>query len=444
MTATDLGAPDLTRTLWRCGLPAMAGLAINAVHQSVDGAYLGHLGTGALAAVSLVLPLTGVTAALGVGLGAGTATAIARRLGAGRQEEAGQIASAAMGLCLGLALLAAVVLFLARGPLLTLLGTEADLRPQADTYLRLMAVSAGLGTVQILCDFIAIGEGNARFSLQSLILCFGLNLGLDPLLIFGAGWGVTGAALATIIAQLVTLGVYLWYFHTRRGSVRLHLPSSAWRRIGPVLRVGAPEALALLATTGATLLLYRLAAMEAGVEGLAALGMVLRLLTLAVLPVEGFCLGAQAVLAHAAGRGDTGRLARAVWRLAAVTAGATAAAAVLLVLVPDLALRAFAATPETAALARPALLLLLPALPLMALRAVAQVLLQATERAGTALALGLATWGWLLLPLLAVLVPQHGFLALPLSLSLAAGLAGLAALVLLWRATRVPLTGAPA
>jgi hypothetical protein len=75
---------------------------------------------------------------------------------------------------------------------------------------------------------------------------------------------------------------------------------------------------------------------------------------------------------------------------------------------------------------------------------VAQVLLQATERAGTALALGLATWGWLLLPLLTVLVPQHGFLALPLSLSLAAGLAGLAALVLLWRVIRVPLTGAPA
>ncbi|MFN7052955.1 MAG: MATE family efflux transporter, partial [Gemmobacter sp.] len=93
MPPLDLGAADLTRTLLRSGLPAMGGLALNAAHQSVDGAFLGHLGTEALAAVSLALPLAGVTAALGVGLGVGTATAIARRLGAGRPEAAGQIAS---------------------------------------------------------------------------------------------------------------------------------------------------------------------------------------------------------------------------------------------------------------------------------------------------------------------------------------------------------------
>lgn len=446
MPPLDLGAADLTRTLLRSGLPAMGGLALNAAHQSVDGAFLGHLGTEALAAVSLALPLAGVTAALGVGLGVGTATAIARRLGAGRPEAAGQIASAAMGLGLCLAALAALVLSVARNQLLDLLGATGAVRAPAEAYLALMAFSAALGIVQILCDFIAIGEGNARFSMTSLALCFGLNIALDPLFIFGFGWGVAGAAAATILAQVLTLGLYLWYFAACRGQVRMrpHIGLPAWRQLGPVLRVGAPETATVLAATASVLLLYRLAGGIGGVEGLAALGIVLRLLTLASLPIEGFCLGAQAVLAHAAGGGDLPRLRRAVLRLAGLTCGASVVAGVLVQGWPGLALVAFAASPATAALAEPALRLMALALPLIALRAVAQVTLQATERAGLAAVLGLAPSGWLLLPLLAAFVPAHGFQGLALSLSLAAALTGLGAAFILWRLPRLPLTGVPA
>lgn len=446
MRPLDLGSPDLTRTLLRTGLPAMGGLALNAAHQSVDGAFLGHLGTEALAAVSLALPLAGVTAAFGVGLGAGTATAIARRLGSDQSEAAGRIASAAMGLCLCLSALAALALTLGRGPLLDLLGATGPLRVPAETYLVLMAFSAGLGIVQILCDFIAIGEGNARFSMASLALCFGLNIALDPLFIFGFGWGVAGAAAATILSQLVTLGLYAWYFARGRGRVALRpaFGMTAWRRLGPVLRVGAPETATVLVATASALLLYRLAGEIGGAEGLAALGIVLRLMTLASLPIEGFCLGAQAVLAHAAGGNDLARLTRATRRLALLTCGAAACAAALVLAVPALALLAFAASPATAALAEPALRLLALTLPLIALRAVAQITLQATERAGTAAILGLAPSGWLLLPLLAIFVPAHGFQGLALSLSLAAALAGLGAACILWRLPRAALTGVPA
>ena len=442
MRPLDLGSPDLTRSLLRAGLPAMGGLALNAAHQSVDGAFLGHLGTEALAAVSLALPLAGVTAALGVGLGVGTATAIARRLGAGQSDEAGRIASAAMALCLCLSVLAALALMLGRGALLDLLGANGAVRAPAEAYLLLMAISAGLGIVQILCDFVAIGEGNARFSLITLALCFGLNIALDPLFIFGFGWGVSGAAAATILSQVITLGLYAWYFATRRGPVRMR-PHFNWRGLGPVLRVGAPETATVLATTASVLLLYRLAAEINGVEGLAALGIVLRLVTLASLPIEGFCLGAQAVLAHAAGAGDTARLVQAARKLAVLSCAAAALAAGFVLAIPDLALMLFAASPTTAALAKPALLLMAPVLPLIALRSVAQVTLQATERARTAALLGLAPSGWLLLPLLAMFAPAYGFQGLALSLCFAAALAGVGAAFILWRLPHSHPTGVP-
>lgn len=444
MRPIDLGSADLGQSLLRAGLPAMGGLALNAAHQSLDAAFLGHLGTEALAAVSLVLPLAGVTAALGVGLGVGTATGIARRLGLGQEAAAGRLASAAMALCLTLAALVALLLGLGQGGLLDLMGAEAGLRAPAEAYLRLMALSAGLGMIQILCDFIAIGEGNSRFSLASLALCFGLNMALDPLLIFGFGWGVAGAALATILAQVATLGLYAWYFAARRGRVRLR-PHLNWRGLGPVLRVGAPETATVLVTTATSLWLLRLAQAEAGVEGLAALAIVLRLVTLASLPIEGFCLGAQAVLAHALGAADHQRFRHACHRLAALGAGAAALAASLILTavlaLPEVARLVFAASPATAALALPALVLMAPVLPLIALRSVAQVALQASERAGTAALLGLAPSGWLLLPLLAVLTPTGGFAGLVLALCLAAGLSGLGAAFILWRLPHRPLTG---
>lgn len=446
MRPLDLGSPRLARLLLRTGTPAMCGLSLNAAHQGVDGAFLGRLGTEELAAVSLALPLAGLTAALGVGLGVGTATAIARRLGAGDARAAGRIASGAMGLGLCLATLACAALTVGREPLLDLLGATGGLREPARAYLALMAIAAGMGIVQILCDFIAIGEGNARFSMFSLALCFGLSMALDPLFIFTFGWGVSGAAAATVLAQSVTLMLYAWYFARRRGRILLRpgFGAAAWRGLGPVLRVGTPETATVLAATGAVLLLYRGAGVTAGVEGLAALGIVLRLFMLASLPVEGFCLGAQAVLAHAAGAGDIARLNRAARWLAAITCGAALLAGMVSFALPGLAVRLFAATPGTALLAEPALRLLALALPLAALRHVAQVLLQATERAAVAAMLGLAPSCWLLLPLLALLVPAFGFSGLVLSFALAVALTGFGAALILWRLPRAALNGVSA
>ena len=91
MTALNLASPDLLRTLLRAGLPTAGGLSINAAHQGVDSYFVGQLGPEALAAVSLALPLTGLTAAIGVGLGIGTAAAAGRALGAGRKQEAARL-----------------------------------------------------------------------------------------------------------------------------------------------------------------------------------------------------------------------------------------------------------------------------------------------------------------------------------------------------------------
>lgn len=446
MQPIDLGSPALFQTLLRTALPAVGGLSINATHQGVDAYFVGQLGPEALAAVSLALPLTGLTAAVGVGLGVGTAAFVGRALGAGRQEEAGRMASAAMALCLLLAVGLSAGLWAARLPVLDLLGAAPPVQAPALDYLSIMAFSAGLGMVQILCDFTAIGEGNARFSLLSLVMCFTLNMALDPVLIFWAGLGVKGAALATLAAQLAALGLYTAYFARERGAIRLRPASSlkTFTRLWPVLRVGLPEAGSVLLASLAFLLLYRLAGDLAGTNGQAAMGIALRLWVLASLPIEGFCLGAQPVLAHAVGAGSSSRLNRAAFTLAAIACGAAAVfMAAGLLAAPQLS-SLFTDDPAVLALAPATVFALSLSLPATALRHSAQVTLQAMARAPLAAVLGLAPLGWLFLPLLFIFTRLWGFEGLTASLPAAALLTGIGAALILWHLPRFILKGHPA
>ncbi|MGO7501250.1 MATE family efflux transporter, partial [Rhizobium ruizarguesonis] len=74
------------------------------------------------------------------------------------------------------------------------------LQPLAQHYLMIIAISVPLTMAQIILDFLAIAEGNARFSMWTLVACFALNMILDPIMIFGFGLGLQGVAIATILS----------------------------------------------------------------------------------------------------------------------------------------------------------------------------------------------------------------------------------------------------
>ena len=145
------------------------------------------------------------------------------------------------------------------------------------------------------------------------------------------------------------------------------------------------------------------------------------------------------MIAHAAGAGDHRRLAGVVQRLAALACGAAGLAGLAALLLAGPLVGLFTADPAVAAHARAALLPLAIACPAIALRVVAQVTLQATERAGLAALLGLAPMGWLLWPLLALLLPRMGEAALATAIAAAALMAGLGGAAILARLLLLPL-----
>ncbi|WP_296988810.1 MATE family efflux transporter, partial [Thalassospira sp. UBA1131] len=213
----DLNDPAIMRLILRLALPSVAGLSINAINQVVDAFFVSQYALSAMAGVTLSIPCFMLVGAIGHGLGLTASTEIGRALGRDNVHDAARSASLALALAIGFGVSVAILITLFHGPILHLLGARNEVFTEASIYMRILGACSVLVLLQIVCDFIAIGEGNSRFSMYTLLGSFGLNMVLDPILIFGFELGVAGAAWATIISQIAALCAYVYYFKKRLG-----------------------------------------------------------------------------------------------------------------------------------------------------------------------------------------------------------------------------------
>ncbi|MBB4238459.1 MATE family efflux transporter [Rhizobium esperanzae] len=432
----DLASPQLFRLLLRLGLPAMFGLSINAAHHTINMIFVGMIGEDQIAAIMIVLPILMLVAAFGEGIGVGVATEVGRALGAGDRSRASTLASVSLaaGVVFGAASAIAIVAF----PSFLLVGATPALQPLAQHYLLIIAVSIPLTMAQIILDFLAIAEGNARFSMWTLVACFTLNMVLDPIMIFGFGVGLQGVAIATILSQLVALSIYGAYHARRLGTIRLRL---GWRfgdlrHLRPVLAVGAPTTLTSLATAGAIAAMLSVAGTYHGEDGIAGVGIALRLLAVGTLPVIGISLGAQSILSFAWGREDISRVLSAARILTAVTSAIGGAYGLAAIVFSEQLASFFTRDQAVISIAGQAIVATHLPFLLFGLRQTLLVLFQAQGKPKAALVVGLAQNGYLLFPLLALLPPFFGFAGLLGAMFLASALTGLMSAVCLMRTLR--------
>lgn len=423
----DLGDPRLRRLIVRLALPTVAGLGISALHHVANAAFVGMLGPTEIAAVSIAVPLFVVIAALGEGLGIGAATAIGRHLGSGARARASATATTALALTIPLGAFLSLVLLWQREPILGLLGASGTVLPDASRYAGILGLACVLLLAQQLCDFIAIAEGNTRFSMWTLLGAFSLNIVLDPILIFGFGLGVAGAAVATIISQVAALLAYAVYFRAGWGVVRVRwrLLRTGLRLLQPVFGVGVPATFGGLMAALSLAAIYGAASLNGGDEVLAGVGIALRLVALGTLPVIGFCLGAQPVLSFACGAGDFARMLGALRFMLVVTSvGAAGYALVMITLAGPIA-GLFTEDPATLAVAIWACRAFHACFALAGVQFGLIVLLQSLGKGWTAAMMSFAAQGGLLILALLVLPAIWGLGGVIASPPVAGGLAGL-------------------
>ena len=219
----------LGRLMGKYAVPCIISLLVAALYNIVDQIFIAnasYLGSYGNAANTVVFPLTVVALAVAVMIGDGCCAFVSISLGAKNQEDAHKSIGNSILLCIGASIVLTAAYLLFQNPILTAFGGRVN--PETFSYAKeyFLYITIGLPFYMFgqAMNPIIRSDGSPRFAMVSTLAGAVVNIILDPVFIFGFRWGMMGAAVATVLGQVVTAGLSLWYlFHMK--AVRLQKQS---------------------------------------------------------------------------------------------------------------------------------------------------------------------------------------------------------------------------
>lgn len=284
-------------------VPAFGSLAIDPLVTLADTLIVSRLGEVALGALGVNAAIFSVAFFAFNFLAYGTTPMISRTLGRGDREHAGRLVVQVLALALMLGLLSLAVLQLFAVPLVTFMGADEELRQLSLSYLRIRAFAAPAVLLITAANGIFRGFRDTRTPFGITLSFNLLNIALDVLLIFGFGWGLAGAAGATVIAQWVGAVWFVSLILRGRLGVPLRLTLPQLAEVAPFVQVGWQLALRTLSLL-LTMAFATSVAARTGVTEVAAHQVANQLWLFSVVLADALAIAAQALVARYVGRGQ--------------------------------------------------------------------------------------------------------------------------------------------
>ena len=284
------------KALFKLGIPMVISLLVAALYNVVDTYFVSGLGKEAVAAVSVAFPIQLIFLGIGLTFGAGAGSYISRLLGAKNNKEANIVATVSLFSSAIMAIIIAIVLFYSLDSVMKFMGATPVIMELSKTYTSLFIIGGVLGAVNVTLGNLAVSQGAAKISLKAMIVGSISNIILDPILIFKLNLGVKGAAIATLIARAITSLMYFVYFIGDKNLIKIKIPNfkPTLAIYKEILKIGISLLiLQILQTIAISKISY--AASFYGEEAIAAMGIVLRIVTLGTNVVAGYMKGLQPI-----------------------------------------------------------------------------------------------------------------------------------------------------
>lgn len=337
----DITHGRLRDNIWQLSWPLMISSGLSFLPGVYDAYWLGRLGADALAAATIAITLRVTLISVLMALSGASAAVISRYVGAEEHELANQAATQAVILFVvasgGLGVLGLIFI----GPLVTLAGATGDLVSPTIAYARVLF--AGLIAMEMVPSMgnMLSSSGNPQLSLQMNLLTLGSFLVLEPVLI-GLGWGVTGAALALVLANTAGMCYGLYLLVSGRAAVRIEprYVRPDWAMMWRILRIALPGIIQKGAPNLANTILLRFMA-GYGAVPVAVYSLFSRQTSLLLAPAFGLSGAAPAMVGQNLGAGQPARAVRAVHLIAAAVVSLSGLLLGLLALFPGPAFAAF-------------------------------------------------------------------------------------------------------
>ena len=306
-----LAEKPVGKLLMQYAIPAIVAMAASSVYNIIDGIFIGQgVGPEAIMGLALTGPLMSLTAAFGAMVGVGAATLMSVKLGQRDYGTAQKILGNVLIMNITLGLVLGLVLLLFIDPILTFFGASEVTLPYARSFMTV--ILAGNVVTHLYLGLNALLRSTNRPQ-KAMFATFGtviLNCLLAPLFIFVLGWGIRGAATATILAQMCMLCWQVRLFSNKGDMIHLHrgIMKADFKIIRESLLVGLPQFLINLCACLVAAMMTRSLTTYGGDTAVGAFGICNRLILFIIMVVIGLNQGMQPIAGYNFGAGHYDRV----------------------------------------------------------------------------------------------------------------------------------------
>lgn len=433
-TPTALGMESIGKLLMQYAVPAIIAMTASSLYNMVDSIFIGHgVGTMALSALALTFPLMNLGAAFGALVGVGAATLISVKLGQKDYDTAQRVLGNVFVLNILLGLAFTVIVFPFLNPILYFFGGSDETVEYARQFMEIILLGNVVTHLYLGLNAVLRASGHPKQAMYATIATVAINTILAPIFIFMFDWGIRGAAIATVSAQVIALLWQLKQFnnanellHFRRGIFRLKR-----KIVFDSLAIGMSPFLMNLAACLIVILINQGLKKYGGDLAIGAFGIVNRLVFIVVMIVMGLNQGMQPIAGYNFGAKLYDRVNK-VLKLTIIYATCVTTFGFLVgMLAPNLVVGIFTSDAELTELSATGLRITVMFFPIIGFQMVTSNFFQSIGMAGKAIFLSLTRQMLILLPCLLILPHFFGVAGVWYSMPVSDLLASLIALVML-------------
>ena len=433
-TPTALGTESIGKLLMQYAVPAIIAMTASSLYNMVDSIFIGHgVGTMAISGLALTFPLMNLAAAFGSLVVVGASTLISVKLGQRDYDTAQRVLGNVfvLNILLGLAFTLVVMAFL--DPILYFFGGSDQTVGYARDYMQIILLGNAVTHLYLGLNAVLRSSGHPQKAMYATIATVVINTVLDPVFIYGFGWGIRGAAIATIVAQVISLAWQFKLFSNKEELLHFHRGIFRLKRkiVFDSLAIGMSPFLMNLAACFIVILINQGLKEYGGDLAIGAFGIVNRLVFIVVMIVMGLNQGMQPIAGYNFGAKLYERVNK-VLKLTIVYATVVTTFGFLVgMLVPDLVVGIFTSDAELIDISARGLRIVVMFFPIIGFQMVTSNFFQSIGMAGKAIFLSLTRQMLILLPCLLILPRFFGVAGVWYSMPVSDVLASLIALVML-------------
>jgi putative MATE family efflux protein len=405
VTSVELGTQDIKKLLIKQAVPSSIGILFMSVNILIDTIFVGQwIGSLAIAALTVVLPITFLISSLGMAIGVGGGSVLSRALGANDKEKAKQVFGNQIMMTFLLSTLFSVLGLIFSDQMLLLFGAKGAIMEPAKEFFIPIIISVPFLALCMMGNNIIRAEGKAKFAMVAMIIPAIANILLDIIFIKFLNLGIFGAALATSISYFMCFLFVFWFFMSES---ELKLQTRHFKFQLPIIkeitelsfvtfsRQGVVSVLAIILNH--TLYTY------GGEHSITVYGIISRMLMFALFPVLGITQGFLPIAGYNYGAKNTERVQETVVLSIKYSAILATLIFVIILFFARPIVSVFTTDPKVIAETPEALRWVFAASPIIAIQLIGAAYFQAAGKAKKALLLTLTKQGFFLIPLVLLL-----------------------------------------